>query len=100
MLRRGEDCDAANAEAVFRVLLAQQWNEPGQRRHGVWQTSLGGEKLDEYWREFVSVSLIVALEYFPDRLSPDLKNGMRDALFRAAEGAYVRGVGAGYTNIV
>jgi hypothetical protein len=99
MLRRNEDCDVANAEAVFRVLLSQQWNDPGNRRHGVWRTSLGGEKLDENWREFVSVSLIVALEYFPGRLNPDLKGGIKDALFRAAEGASTRDVGAGYTNI-
>jgi hypothetical protein len=99
MLRRNCMNDAANAQKVLRVLLSQQWNEPGDRRHGVWRTSLDGEKLDENWREFVGVSLIVALEYFSDRMSPDLTIDIRAALLRAAEGAAARDVGPDYTNI-
>ena len=99
MLRRNCMNDAANAQEVLRVLLSQQWNEPGARRHGVWRTSLDGEKLDENWREFVGVSLIVALEYFPERLSPGLTLDMHVALLLAAEGASARDVGPDYTNI-
>jgi len=99
LLCRNQGMDRENAHAVLDVILSQQWNEPGSQRHGVWRTSLAGEKLDENWREFIGIALIMAQEYFGERIDEDLNQRIDLALLLAAEGAAARNVGADYTNI-
>jgi len=99
MLCRDGLADRDNAAAVIREILTHQWNDPGQRRHGVWPRSPGSELLDENWREFVGVGLILVLRHFEDRLPDDLVESIDTALSRAAEGAYRRNVSPNYTNI-
>ncbi len=99
LLCRNREADAANAAAILRDVLRHQYNAPDERRHGVWRTSPKATKLDENWREFVGVGLIVATEEFADRMDKSLRKEIDASLRRAAEGAARRDVSPGYTNI-
>jgi hypothetical protein len=96
---RNRGSDAMNAAKLLRQVLKLQYDDPANRRHGVWPKRQGDTSLDENWREFVGVGLIVAKEQFANSMPHSLRNEISDALLRAAEGAARRNVGASYTNI-
>ena len=99
MLLRDGPSDRENAAALVRAILKLQVDRPGKLDHGVWRSGPGSERLDQNWREFIGVGLIMLREWFPAALDAELAAQVEQALTRAAEGASVRDVGHDYTNI-
>lgn len=100
-LLRGSKTDVENARRVILRLLSLQHDAPGEKHHGLWMTSVdsSSDRRDQNWREFVATGLIVSRDRFGDRLGTDLVAEIDRRLLLAAEGAVVRDVHPGYTNI-
>jgi hypothetical protein len=101
LLFRNLPGDIKNASFIIQKILEAQYNNPGNKTHGVWMANLYSdkEKTDENWREFVGCELIIILEKHSDKLSLELINSIEQSLIYAAEGAYIRNVRPTYTNI-
>jgi hypothetical protein len=108
LFRNGEG-DARRAAQCIAAVLENQYDAPATVYHGVWKRRAEDPEpperpqtwkhFDPNWREFIGLTLILNLEAYAHLLPDDLATGIRQALYRAAEGAYARKVDPGYSNI-
>lgn len=97
---RREAQDIENARSVLRTVFDCQWKNPEDHAHyGSWPKTPGATFLDENWREFIGLGLILIREYFAEHLDAALRENLDAALLRAADGAAWRSPPPDYTNI-
>lgn len=105
LLQRGREEDAERACTAIRSVCKQQYVAPGMKYHGTFSRSdreqppENGGDFDPNWREFIGLSMILALEQCGDSVDKETRQAMLDALRYACEGAYERNVSWQYTNI-
>ena len=99
LLFRNESGDLEKATYILQWILSHQHKDETKRIFGSWKTNVSNDRLDENWREFVGCDLIIILENYRELLSEELIKSIENSLYLAAKGAYLRNVGAEYTNI-
>ncbi|MBD3267986.1 hypothetical protein GF373_15070 [bacterium] len=99
MLLRDRQNDRDHAQRILDELLKLQIRKPDHKTHGIWWGGMEKKRIDQNWREFVGVGMIVIREYFRGKIDPKLVQGIDIGLRKAAEGASRRDVSPYYTNI-
>ncbi len=105
LLQRGREEDTERACTAIRSVCKQQYVAPGMKYHGTFSRSdreqppADGGDFDPNWREFIGLSMILALEQCGDSIDEITRQALLDALRNACEGAYERNVAWRYTNI-
>jgi hypothetical protein len=99
LLFRNEIGDLEKATYILNWILSHQHKDETKRIFGSWKTNVTNDRLDENWREFIGCDLIIILENYRKLLSPELISSIENSLYLAAKGAFIRNVGAEYTNI-
>jgi hypothetical protein len=109
LLRDGKG-DRERAAQILDVVLKAQYHEPGKPWDGTFRRSPAEPEpgaqaamwrtYDPNWREFIGTTFAVILNEYPDRISPDLRRRMMDAIDYAVAGEMKqRRLAPTYTNI-
>jgi len=110
LLLRDQSGDRDRAAAILRVVLKQQYHDPGKAWDGTFRVSpsspdpgadaVSGRTFDPNWREFVGTTLAVILSEYPDRIPQDLIPPMLEAIDDAVSGEINQArLSPSYTNI-
>jgi hypothetical protein len=109
LLQRGQEEDRDRACRAIRAVCLQQFIAPGKNYHGTFGRSdneqapegdgIVWKDYDPNWREFVGLSMILALEHCNEVVDDVTRDAMLNSLRYACEGAYERNVRWNYTNI-
>lgn len=109
LLQRGREEDRERALKAIRSVCKQQYVASGTNYHGTFSRNdrepqpVGRAApfidFDPNWREFIGLSMILALEQCGDSVDGVTRHATLDALRYACEGAYQRNVPWQYTNI-
>ena len=110
LLLRDGSGDRERAAQILDVVLSNQYRDPGKPWDGTFRRTPiepepGTEAViwrayDPNWREFVGTTFAVILNEYPDRVSPELRNRMIDAIDYAIAGEMKQGrLLPTYTNI-
>ena len=110
LLLRDGTGDRARAAQILDTVLKAQYREPGKPWDGTFRRSPaepepGSDAVmwrayDPNWREFVGTTFAVILNEYPERISPELRQRMIDAIDYAVAGEMKQGrLLPTYTNI-
>jgi hypothetical protein len=99
LLLRNARHDRANTNRLLQEVLAMQLVDPENSTHGIFRSGPASDTIDQNWREFIGVGLIVIRERFADLLIDEVAQKIDTALRITAEGASRRDVSPNYTNI-
>ena len=109
LLQRGREEDRERACKAIRSVCKQQFIAPTRKYHGTFSRSdkdkppedvaFQWKDYDPNWREFIGLSMILAIELCGEALDKTTQDIMLEALRHACEGAYERNVKWSYTNI-
>ncbi|MGA7341617.1 MAG: hypothetical protein WBX18_13520, partial [Terracidiphilus sp.] len=101
LLLRDQKGDRERAAEILRVVLKQQYHEPGKVWDGTFRRTPsepepGADAVmwrayDPNWREFVATALAVILNEYPDRIPADLAPQMIQAIDDAVAGEMKQG---------
>lgn len=109
LLQRGHENDRERACRAIQTVCKQQFVDPDRNYHGTFgrnekesppeDAAVQWKDYDPNWREFIGLSMILAIDLCEDGLDKATHDMMLKALRHACEGAYERNVKWNYTNI-
>jgi hypothetical protein len=110
LLLRDKPGDRDRAAQILRIVLKEQYNEPGKPWDGTFRrtpeepepdsNAVMWRSYDPNWREFIGTTFSIILNEYPDRIPADEAHDMMAAINHAVEGEIKQGrLLTSYTNI-